>query len=340
MKASELSRHLGGKLEGGDRDLTRVASLSDAGPEDLSFLSHDRYADQMADTEAGAVLVAEGYKGGAPGALIRVAAPYAALRQALELLYPPQEQSTGIHPTALIDPAAELGEGTAVGPYSVIEADVRIGANSVVGAGVFVGQGVQIGSDCRLHPGVVIYSGSLVGDRVEMMANAVVGCDGFGHSHEDGRFIRIPQVGLAVIEDDVLIGSCTTVARATFGETRIKAGTKLDNLVMVAHNCSVGPNSAVAAQTGFAGSTKVGEGVQIGGQAGFAGHLTVHDGAIVGAQSGVTKDVPEGMYVFGYPARPSKEVWSQLAAMARLPELRRKVRELEQRLAELEAPED
>jgi UDP-3-O-[3-hydroxymyristoyl] glucosamine N-acyltransferase len=344
MRASELSRHIGGKLEGGDRDLIRVASLSDAGPEDLSFLSHDRYADQLAETGAGAVLVAEDYKGEAETeadvALIRVAAPYAALRQALEVLYPPREQPTGIHPTALIDPTAELGAGTAVGPYAVIEAEVKIGPNSAIGAGVFVGRAVQIGADCLLHPGVVVYSGSSLGDRVEMLANAVVGCDGFGHSQEDGRFLRIPQVGTAVIEDDVLIGSCSTVARATFGETRIKAGTKLDNLIMVAHNCSIGPNSAVAAQTGFAGSTKVGEGVQIGGQAGFAGHLTVNDGAIVGAQSGVTKDVPEGMYVFGYPARPSKEVWSQLAAMARLPELRRKVRELEQRLAELEAPED
>lgn len=337
MRASELSRHLGGKLEGEDPDLSSVTSLSDAGPEDLSFLSHARYADQMAETSAGAVLVAEDYQGGAPVSLIRVAAPYAALRQALELLYPPREQPTGIHPAAIIDPTVDLGDGTAVGPYAVIEADARIGSNTVIGAGVFVGHSVQIGADCRLHPGAVVYSGSSLGDRVEMLANAVVGCDGFGHSQEEGRFIKIPHVGTAVIEDDVLIGSCTTVARATFGETRIKAGTKLDNLIMVAHNCSIGPNSAVAAQAGFAGSTKVGEGVQIGGQAGFAGHLTVNDGAIVGAQSGVTKDVPEGMYVSGYPARPNKEAWSQLAAVARLPELRRKVRELEQRLAELEA---
>ena len=340
MRASEIASVLGGQLEGDDTDLCRVASLSQAGPDDLSFLSSGRYSDQMEQTKAGAVVVAEDYDGPKAVALIRVEAPYAALRRAIELLYPPEELTPGIHPSALVDPEAALGDGVAVGPYAVIEGGAEVGQGSAVGPGVYIGRDVQIGENCRLHAGAIVYANSILGDRVEVMANAVVGCDGFGHSLEDGRFIKIPHVGIAVLEDDVLVGSCTTIARGTFGETRILAGTKLDNLVMVAHNCVIGPHSAVAAQSGFAGSTIVGEGVQIGGQAGFAGHLSVGDGAIIAAQSGVTKDVQKGMYVFGYPARPGKEAWSQLAALARLPELRRRVKDLERRLARLENSDD
>lgn len=335
MLASELARHLEGRLEGRDTEVLRVAALVDAGADELSFLSSARYADQMEATGAGAVLVAEEYDGPAPVPLIRVAAPYMALRRAIELLYPVEELPTGIHPTALVDREAVLAEEVAVGPHAVIESGAEIGRGTVIGPGVFIGRNVRIGAHCRMHTGCVVYAGSILGERVEMLANAVVGCDGFGHSLEEGRYVKIPHVGIAVLEDDVLVGACATVARATFGETRIMAGTKLDNLVMVAHNCVIGPHTAVAAQAGFAGSTIVGAGVQIGGQAGFSGHLSVGDRAVVAAQSGVTKDVAQGMYVFGYPARPSREVLSQLAALARLPDLRRRVRELERRLAEL-----
>jgi UDP-3-O-[3-hydroxymyristoyl] glucosamine N-acyltransferase len=338
--ASDLAREVGGNLTGEDSDLVRVASLTDAGPGDLSFLSSKKYADQLAGTGAGAVLVEEGTQAPEGTTLIHVARPYAALRVAIGLLYPEPSRPEGIHPTAVIDPSAQLGEGASVGPMAVIGSGATIGADTEVGAGVLIGSEASIGASCRIHAGCVVYPQAEIGDRCELMANAVVGCDGFGHSQEDDRWIKIRHVGRCVLEDDVLVGACTTIARGTFGETRIMEGTKLDNLIMVAHNCVIGPHSAIAAQAGFAGSTLVGGGVQIGGQAGFAGHLSVGDRAVVAAQSGVTGDVEEGMYVVGFPARPSKEVWAQLAALSHLPELRRRVRELERRLAALETSEE
>ena len=338
--ASDLAREVGGNLTGADADLVRVASLADAGPEDLSFLSSRKYLDQLAATSAGAVLVAEDTEAPEGITLIRVARPYAALRLAIGLLYRELPRQEGIHPTAVIDPAAALAEDVTVGPLAVIGAEVSIGAGTEVGAGVLIGRQARMGASCRIHAGCVVYPQTEIGDRCELMANAVVGCDGFGHRQEEGRWIKIRHVGRCVLEDDVLVGACTTIARGTFGETRILKGTKLDNLIMVAHNCVIGPHSAVAAQAGFAGSTLVGGGVQIGGQAGFAGHISIGDGAVVAAQSGVTGDVGEGMYVVGFPARPGKEVWVQLAALAHLPELRKRVRDLERRLAALEAAEE
>lgn len=336
MLASELARQLKGRLEGEDADLRGAAPLDTASANDLSFLSSARYGRQVSETNAGAVLVAEDFDGESSASLIRVEQPYAALRSALELLYPAEEHAAGLHLTAIVDPAASLAQGVAVGAFAVIEAGAVVGERTWVGAGVYIGRDVQLGEDCRLHPGVVIYRGCALGNRVELLANAVVGSDGFGHSREDGVYKKMPHVGVVVLEDDVLVGACSTIDRATFGETRICSGTKIDNLVMIAHNCIIGPNTAIAAQAGMAGSTTVGGGVQIGGQAGFSGHITVHDGAIVAAQSGVDKDVPEGTYVFGYPARPQREAMSMLAGLGRLPELRRRVRELEKRLAELE----
>lgn len=337
MLASELARELEGRLEGADVDLTGIAPLDAATPADLSFLSSKRYESQIGETSAGAVLVEEGFAGESAAPVIHVDHPYAALRRSLELLYPPEETPPpGIHPTAVVDPAASLGNDVSVGPMAVIERGAVIGVRTTIGAGVYVGRDVQIGEDCRLHPCSVVYRKCILGDRVELLANSVVGSDGFGHSLEDGVYRKMHHVGIAVLEDDVLVGACSTIDRATFGETRICKGAKIDNLVMIAHNCIVGPHTAVAGQVGLAGSTTVGGGVQIGGQAGFAGHITVHDRAIVGAQSGVDKDVPEGTYVFGCPARPHKEAYSMLAGLGRLPELRRRVRELEKRLAELE----
>ncbi len=336
MLASELARELEGRLEGNDREITAVAPLDSAGADDLSYLSSAKYSGQMETTGAGSVLVDDQFKGETAASLIRVSNPYAALRRSLEMLYPPDELEAGIHPTALIHASVAPGEGVSIGPYTAIDADVTIGDGTVIGAGVCVGRGVRIGAGCTIHSGVVIYRDCVLGDRVELLANAVIGSDGFGHSREGGVYLKMPQVGRVVLEDDVLVGACSTIDRATFGETRVEAGTKIDNLVMIAHNCVIGPNTAVAGQTGMAGSTIVGGEVQIGGQVGFSGHITIGDRSIIAAQSGVIGDIPEGAYYFGYPARPQKEWMSMLAGLRRLPDLRARVRELEKRLAELE----
>ncbi len=338
MRASDLARLLDGSLEGDDLELTGAAPLEQAGPGELSFLRESRQAGQLKGCRAGVVLVPTDLprEAAAGTPVIRVASPYAALRRVLELFYPVEPTSPGIHPSAVVAPDARLDEGVSIGPLAVIEAGVRIGAGSVLGAGVFVGRESELGRECRVHPGVVVYAGTLIGARVEILANAVIGSDGFGHSREEGVYHKLPHVGRVVLEDDVLVGAGTTIDRATLGETRILAGTKLDNLIMVAHNCRIGPHSAVAAQAGFAGSTVVGEGVQIGGQSGFGGHLTVGDGAVVGAQSGVIGDVAPGAYVWGLPARPHRETLEAMAGLARLPELRRRVKELEERLEALE----
>ena len=337
MLASELAKKLGGELVGEDVELTGIAPLGTAEAEDLSFLHSPRYLDLVNQTTAGAVIVAEDFEGKTSAALIRVEIPYAGLRRSLELLYPiSDDYPDGIHPAAVVDPGVRLGEGVAVGALAIIESGVVIGAGTWVGPGVYLGRDVAVGKDCRFHPGSVVYSECIIGNRVELLANAVVGSDGFGHSREDGIYRKMKHVGIAVLEDDVLVGACSTIDRATFGETRICAGVKIDNLVMVAHNCTIGPNTALAGQVGMAGSTTIGGGVQIGGQAGFGGHITVHDGAIVGGRAGVIKDVPEGTFVSGFPARPHKEFNAMLANLARLPNLRQRVLELEKRLTEIE----
>jgi UDP-3-O-[3-hydroxymyristoyl] glucosamine N-acyltransferase len=339
MRASELARLLEGSLEGEDRELTGVAPLEEAGPTELSFLREARPIGRFKESRAAALLVPREFPDAASVGipLIRVASTDTALRRVLELFYPPQAPPPGIHPSAVVDPEARLEEGISIGPLAVIEAGVRVGAGSVIGAGVFLGRECELGVDCHVHPGVVIYPGTWIGRRVEILANAVIGSDGFGHSLEEGVYRKLPHVGRVVLEDDVLVGAGTTIDRATLGETRILAGTKLDNLIMVAHNCRIGPHAAVAAQAGFAGSTIIGRGVQIGGQAGFAGHLKVGDGAVVGAQSGVIRDISPHTYVWGFPARPHRETLEAMANMARLPELRRRVKELEERLRALES---
>lgn len=338
MRAGELARLLGGRLEGEDADLDGVGPLETAGPGELAFLREPGRVGELLHTRAGAVLIPEGLEveAAVTAPLIRVADPYAALRRVLEHFHPERPPDAGIHPTAVVAPEAGLDPSVSVGPWTVIESDVRIGAGSVIGAGVFLGRGCTLGDACHIHPGVVVYAGTMIGHRVEILANAVIGSDGFGHSLEEGAFRKIPHVGRVVLEDDVLVGAGTTIDRATLGETRILAGTKLDNLVMVAHNCRIGPRSAVAAQAGFAGSTIVGAGVQIGGQAGFAGHLTVGDGAVVGAQSGVTKDVAPNTFVWGFPARLHKETLQAMASTARVPEIRRQIKALEARIRKLE----
>ena len=242
----------------------------------------------------------------------------------------------GVHPSAVVDPSATLGKNVAVGPLCTVAKDARVGDNTTLVAGVFVGEAATVGTDCLIYPNVTVREATVIGDRVILQPGVVLGADGFGYAKNGSIHHKVPQIGRVVIEDDVELGANTCIDRATTGETRIKRGTKVDNLVQVAHNVVMGENCVVAAQVGISGSTEVGHGVVIGGQAGVGGHIVIGDRAIVGAQGGVTKDVAPNRIVSGYPAREHSVAKRINAHTAMLPELFKRVKELEHRLSELE----
>ncbi len=341
MILSELAGQIGGVLEGDpDLEVTGLAALADAGPGDLSFLTQDRYAALLAETKAGAVIVPDGWAGESPCALIRVSDPDAGFAQAAALLSPPPPTlPEGIHETAVISESAQVSDGARIGPYVVVEAGAVIGEGTEIWAGSFVGQDVNIGDSCTLHPNVSIREGCQIGNRVIVHCGAVIGCDGFGYVQEDGKWIKIRQVGIVQVEDDVEIGANVTIDRARFGKTVIGEGSKIDNLCQIAHNVRVGAHCAFAAQVGIAGSASVGDHVQMGGQSGAAGHLHIGHHTVAAARAGVTKDLPPGQFVSGFPAVPHAKTRRLHAYTARLPEMKKKLDELEARLKALEPGE-
>lgn len=338
MKLRELATRLGCQLEGdGDIDVTRVATLEQAGAGDVAFLSNAKYASQLPRSRASAVIVGSDVDG-APCALLRTPNPYLAFARATGLLHPQPRPSPGVHATAIVAPTATLGADVSIGPYAVIGSGARIGARSVIHAHVVIGDGATIGPDCWLHARVSIRERVVIGARVVMQDGAVVGSDGFGFATgEDGTHQKIPQVATVVIEDDVEIGANTTIDRPAVGETRIHAGTKIDNLVQIAHGVVVGKNSLLAAQVGVAGSSVIGEQVMLGGQVGITGHVTVGDRVKASAKTGVTGHVPADSFITGYPHLDNLEWRKAYAVVRRLPDLRKRLLELEERLAALEA---
>ena len=333
----EIAERLGGVLEGDPAvAVDGLASLTDAGAGDISFLSNARYAAQVEQTAASAIVVGDDWTGTFAGALIRVKIPDAAVATLAESFGPdPVPDMPGVHETAVIGEGVELGPDVSIGPWCVLEASVNIGGNTAIGAGCFLGRETRIGRDCRLYPNVTIRERTSTGDRCIIHSGAVIGSDGFGYVPENGAWKKIPQIGCVALGDDVEIGANAVIDRARFGTTRIGNGVKIDNLVQVAHNVEIGDHSAMAAQVGISGSTRVGTGVQLGGQAGLAGHLDVGDGAVVGAQAGVTKDVQPGTFVSGYPAMPHARAAKLHACLARLPKLRQRVDALEKELQRL-----
>jgi UDP-3-O-[3-hydroxymyristoyl] glucosamine N-acyltransferase len=329
MKLAEIAARLGCEVRGdGNLDITGIAPIEDAGPGTLTFLANPRYRPYLATTHAAAVIVGR-EEPDVPIASLRAADPYLAFAQALELFYTPPPLPSGIHPTAVIAGSARLAPDVAVGPYCVIGEEVRIGTGSRLDAHVVVYPEVHIGRDCRAYAHVTVRERVRIGDRVILHSGCVIGGDGFGYVLTPQGARKITQAGTVALGDDVEIGANTTVDRAAVGATVIRQGAKLDNLVMVAHGCSIGEGSALAAQVGLSGSTHVGRFVRLGGQVGIAGHLTIGDGAQIAAQSGVPNDVPAGATVGGYPAIEI-HLWRRVsAAVPRLPELLRRVRRLE-----------
>jgi UDP-3-O-[3-hydroxymyristoyl] glucosamine N-acyltransferase len=269
--------------------------------------------------------------------LVRVADPSLAFAQVMALFYPaPVRHPQGIHPAAVISPKSRLGKNVGVGACAVIEDGAVIGDNSIIYAGCYIGCDVRIGRDCIFYPHVALRERVTVGDRVFIQSGTVVGSEGFGYAKVDGKYRLIPQVGTVVIEDDVEIGANVTIDRARFDKTVIGRGTKIDNLVQIAHNVTVGEDSIIVAQAGISGSTRIGHNVTIAGQAGLVGHIEIGDGAILAAKAGISKSVPPGAMVSGYPARPHNEMLRINAALQRLPEMVKTLAELKKRLAALE----
>ncbi|NLP05737.1 UDP-3-O-(3-hydroxymyristoyl)glucosamine N-acyltransferase [Candidatus Fermentibacteria bacterium] len=319
----ELASALGGSLEGPDGSLPvrGVASIQDAGPDEVCYFGNPRYRRFLATTRSMAVITSRRVETSARN-MILVGDAYEGFRKALEIFAPDRSSAfRGIHPSAVVAGDALLGEDVSVGPCAVIDREARIGESTAVGAGCYIGPGVKIGRSCSLHPRVVLEAGTLVGDRVVIHAGTVVGSDGFGFVPDPSGHRKIPQNGIVEIEDDVEIGANCAIDRAVTGSTRISRFTKLDNLIHVAHNVVIGPGCLLAAQVGISGSTSIGSGVVFGGQAGLSGHIEIGDRATIAAQAGVTKSVRAGETVSGYPARPHARALRVDAALSRLPEI-------------------
>ena len=334
LTLKEIARQVGGSLSGPDRRVRSVKPLEEAGEEDLSFLTLPRYLPLLESTRAGGVLVSPGVTSSRLS-LVIVERPYVALAKVMPLLHPPVKPSAGLHPTSVVESDCILGRDVSIGPFVSVGRGCRIGKGTVLSAGVILGQEVQIGEDCLVHPGVRILDRCALGNRVILHAGAVIGSDGFGFAEEGGTHLKIPQIGNVILEDDVELGANVTVDRATFGTTRIRKGTKIDNLVQVGHNCDIGENCILVAQVGLSGSVRVGRGSVFAGQSGSVGHIQIGAGVRVGAKSAVTGDLPDGAFVIGHPARDHREWKKSQAGIGRLPELRKRVADLEQQVAEL-----
>jgi len=333
FRLDELAGRIGAEVVGDPGKRVRaVRPLDEAGPEDLSFLHNRKYAAQAASSGAGAILVADPAE--LPGRdLLVTPEPYLGLARALEVLHPRDRPAAGVHPSAVLGESVTLGEGVAVGPLAVVGDRARIGAGTVIGAGCTVGADVDIGAGVLLHPRASVLDGCRIGDRCILQSGSVVGSDGFGYATAAGVHHKVPQVGIVVLEDDVELGANVCVDRATLGETRIGRGTKVDNLVQIAHNVRVGEGSLLVAQVGISGSTRLGHHVVMAGQSGAAGHLRIGDRVVVAAKTAVIKDVPDDGFVAGIPAQPHREWLKSGAALRRLPAVLERIHALEQRIA-------
>ena len=333
MNLRELAERLACRLEGdGEIDIVRVAGIQDAQPGDLTFLANPKYESSLAETRASAVILGDQALP-APCAVLRAADPYLAFARAVALFAPKWRPAAGVHPMAAVASGARVGANVSIGAFVAVGEGAVIGDNTVVFPNVTIGPGAQIGSDCVIHSNVSLRERVVIGNRVVLQNGVVIGGDGYGFVRRgDGTHEKIPQIATVVIEDDVELGANTTVDRPAVGETRIRTGTKIDNLVQVGHGVTVGRNVLMAAQVGVAGSTDIGDDVIFGGQVGVGGHLTIGRGSVAVGQSGVTHSLPPGAMVAGYPAIDSRDWRKASVIFSRLPELKRRIEELEARL--------
>jgi UDP-3-O-[3-hydroxymyristoyl] glucosamine N-acyltransferase len=337
MKLAELARKLECRVQGGDdTEITGVAGMEQAGPDQLTFLANKKYASKVKDTRAAAILVKEPLRNSHPISVVS-ANPYHDFARALALFYQPPRQTAGVDPRAAIASSAQIGDGASIGAFAVIGEKVRIGRNSVIHPHVVIYEGAQIGDDFLAHSHSVVREHCRIGDRVILQNGVVIGGDGFGFAKTAaGTHFKIVQSGTTVLEDDVEIQTLTSIDRATVGETRIRRGAKIDSLVQVGHACVVGEDNIICAQTGLAGSSILEKNVLLAGQVGISGHLTIHDNAVIYAQSGIGGDVPAGALMSGSPAFDAREWLRAITAFQKLPEILRSVRQLEKTMRQSE----
>jgi len=314
----QLAERCGAELAGdGDVIIDRVATLDSAGEGPIAFLSNPKYRGRLAGTRASAVIVAPDDAQATALPKLVTANPYAAYARVAAILHPPRAPAPGVHPTAVVAGSARVAASAAIGAHAVIGERTQVGERAAVGAGTVVGEDCTVGDDCLLYPRVVVYPRSAIGPRTIVHSGAVIGADGFGMAEQDGRWLKIPQLGRVVVGADVEIGANTTIDRGAIGDTVIDEDVKLDNQIQVGHNCHIGAHTAIAGCVGIAGSTTIGRNCKIGGAAMISGHLDIADGTVISASTGVFDSIRSpGVYTGSFPALPHRE-WKHVAAATR-----------------------
>ncbi|BCR05209.1 UDP-3-O-acylglucosamine N-acyltransferase [Desulfuromonas versatilis] len=332
----ELATLVGGRVIGDpDLQVRRLASLDEAAEGDITFVSHKRYLAKLSQVRASAVILSHPVEGLAIAQVI-CANPYLAFAKVLTHLQVRRPEPQGIMAGARVAASAVIGEGVTVHPGCVVGERVSIGRGTILYPGVVLYEGVTVGEDCTLHANVVVREDCRIGNRVIIQPSAIIGSDGFGYAPDGSSYFKIPQVGIVVLEDDVEIGSATCVDRAALGVTRIKRGAKIDNLVQIGHNCVIGEDTVMVSQVGISGSTTVGRHCTFGGQSATAGHLKVGDNVTIGGRGGVTRDVEPNQVLSGLPVMPHKEWLKAQMCVPKLPEMRKEITSLRQKLEDLE----
>ncbi len=338
LTVTDIAKLVSGDAVGdGNAFISGFAGIKEAQEGDLTFLVNPKNEALLTQTKSLVVIVPRQMS--CPGkTVIRVDNPSYAFTQVVKFLLKdaPDYKPQGLHPTAIISDQARLGKNVGLGPYVVVEPGAVIGDNTFIYAGCYVGHGVTIGADCLLYPNVSVRERVVIGSRVIVHNGTVIGSDGYGYVTVDGKHVKIPQVGTVVIEDDVEIGANVTIDRARFDKTVIGEGTKIDNLVQIAHNVVIGKHCLIVSQVGISGSSKLGNYVILAGQAGVAGHLEIGDGAVVAAKSGISKSIKAGEQIFGYPGQPMREAFKTNAHIQRLDHYVQMIKDLKKRVEELE----
>ena len=335
LSAGDLAKHLGGEVAGNHNiEISGISPVNQVKPGDVTFAENDKYF-LLAEQSPAAAIIVPLHVRNSTKTLIRIQHPKAALARVLTLFFPPQRFPAGVHPSAFVADDVRMGNDVFVGPKAVIKEGAVIGDRTVIDAGAVIGRQTTIGSDCVIHSNVTIYHQVRVGNRVIIHSGTVIGSDGFGYVWEGKNRLKVPQVGSVILEDEVEIGSNAAIDRATIGATIIKRGTKIDNLVQIAHNVVIGENGTVCGLVGISGSCTLGNNVTLAGQVGLADHIKIGDNVIVGAKSGVKDHIPPNTVYLGIPAIPMNAAKRQLVAQARLPDLAKRVQELERQVNEL-----